>query len=79
MKAYGDLCCGGHWGGGCSLKAVNSAVNRASDNPRSTPRLLKEYKRHHKSNKASHVRSGCLQSILGTSGSDNCLSLFVWE
>lgn len=24
---------GGHWGGGRSLKAVDSAVNRASDSP----------------------------------------------
>lgn len=39
MKAHGGLG-GGHWGDGCSLEAVNSAVNRASDNPGLYPRLL---------------------------------------
>lgn len=42
---------GGHWGGGCSLKLVNSSVyvNRASNNPGSPAWLLREYKGHHKS------------------------------
>lgn len=50
VHAWG-LGLGGHWGGGCCLKLVNSSVrvNRASNNPGSPAWLLREYKGHHKS------------------------------
>lgn len=72
VRAWG-ISVGGQRGAGCRLKLVNPSVcvNRASNNPRSPPWLLWDYKGHRKS-------SSCLPGFIlswETSVHDNCSNL----